>query len=146
MVEVCSGGGVLEMPPSVERDAQAILDLLDLGTCELSILLCDDATIRPLNRDYRRIDKPTDVLSFAQLDCAPASGESALLGDLVISLESAARQAAERGHDLPAELRILLIHGIFHLLGDDHEQEDEAEAMEAKERSMLDCLRERFGR
>jgi probable rRNA maturation factor len=106
------------------------------------VVLCDDAYIYPLNRDYRGKDKATDVLSFAQRE-----GEFALandiLGDVIISIETAQRQAQERGHTVEKEIRILLIHGILHLLGYDHIEDDEAEEMEAEERSILELLQQR---
>jgi probable rRNA maturation factor len=125
---------------TIERDAARILDAFGLGDAELSIVVCDDATIHPLNRDFRGKDNPTDVLSFAQREGLPVPGDHDLLGDVVISIETASRQAAERGHSLDTEVRILLVHGICHLLGYDHEADDEAEVMEAKEREILAIL------
>jgi probable rRNA maturation factor len=104
---------------------------------ELSIVLTDDATIHALNRQWRGKDRPTDVLSFSQLEAAGGAGTTAsrprrravdprtlgpkpVLGDVVVSLESAARQATRYGHDLTAELERLLVHGVLHLLGHDH--------------------------
>lgn len=104
---------------------------------ELSIVLCDDAFIHPLNLQWRQKDKPTDVLSFAQREGEEAREDDPVLGDVVISVETAARQAAERQHSLGTELRVLLVHGICHLLGYDHEEDDEAEEMEALERDLL---------
>lgn len=99
---------------------------------ELSILLCKDGYIRELNNQWRSKDAPTDVLSF------PQEEENGILGDLVISLDTAQRQADERKHDLKTELRILLVHGLLHLLGYDHEtsQEDLEEMSEAETRLM----------
>ena len=126
----------------VDQDARQVLSLFGLENGELSVVLCDDAYIYPLNRDYRGKDKATDVLSFAQRE-----GEFALandiLGDVIISIETAQRQAEERGHTVEKEIRILLIHGILHLLGYDHIEDDEAEEMEAEERSILDILQQR---
>ncbi len=123
----------------IEADAERILGSFDLAEAELSVLLCDDATIWPLNRDYRGKDRPTDVLAFAQRE-GLEMGQGDVLGDVVISLETAARQASERGHDPATEIRILLVHGICHLLGYDHEQDDEADVMEAREREILAML------
>lgn len=117
--------------------AEHVLTLLGLIDAELSIVLCDDATIHPLNRDYRGKDKPTDVLSFAQREGEFAFLEDNLLGDVIISMDTTIRQAQERGHSTEAELRVLLVHGILHLLGYDHIEDDEAEVMEAKEREIL---------
>lgn len=83
----------------------------------LSILLCGDARMRSLNREWRGMDLPTDVLSFS-------SGERDFLGDLVIDVPYAARQARRRGHTLAREVQILLAHGLLHLLGYDHEEDD----------------------
>ena len=83
----------------------------------LSILLCGDARMRTLNRRWRRLDRPTDVLSFP-------SGEMLSLGDLVIDVPYARRQARLRGHSTARELQILLAHGLLHLLGYDHEKDD----------------------
>lgn len=120
----------------VVRDAERVLAAFDLPGAELSVLLTDDATIQPLNARWRGKDRPTDVLSFSQLE-GEAIGQHEVLGDVVISLQTATRQAAERGHDTAQEVRVLLVHGICHLLGYDHEQDDEAEEMEALERELL---------
>ena len=123
-----------------QETASAVLQYLELLDAELSIVLCDDATIHPLNRDYRGKDKPTDVLSFAQREGEFAFLEDNLLGDVIISMETTRRQADERGHSVETELRVLLVHGILHLLGYDHIEDDEAEIMEAKEREILRLL------
>jgi len=117
--------------------AHSVLTYLDLQEAELSILLCDDATIHPLNRDYRGKDKPTDVLSFAQREGEFAFLDDNLLGDVIISMDTTIRQAEERTHSVETELRVLLVHGILHLIGYDHIEDDEAEIMEAKEREIL---------
>ena len=88
---------------------------------EVSVLLTGDAQIRELNRQYRRKDQPTDVLSF------PAHADAGgVAGDLVISLETASRAAQEHGHAVDDEVRILLLHGLLHLAGYDHETDDGA--------------------
>lgn len=94
---------------------------------ELSIVLCDDAFIRELNREWRGKDAATDVLSFGQDD-------PVVLGDVVISVETAARQAPGT---LEEELRVLLVHGLCHLLGFDHENEQDAAEMREREGEML---------
>lgn len=113
-----------------------LLVLVDRAHAEVSVLFCDDAVIQPLNRDWRGKDRPTDVLSFSQEE-GERIGDLDLLGDIVISVPTAARQAAERGHDTSYELRILLVHSVCHLIGYDHEDDDEAEQMEALERSLM---------
>lgn len=93
----------------------------------LSVLLCGDARMRALNRRFRRLDRPTDVLSFPAFE-APESRAAArrgeFLGDIVIDVPYAARQARRRGHTLQREVQILLAHGLLHLLGYDHERDD----------------------
>ena len=135
--------------PKVDRrrlvkDARALLALLDLPRTELSVMLCDDATIRPLNEEWRGKDAATDVLSFPQEE-AESPGRFTVppmvIGDIVISTETAARQAEEHGHDLETEVRVLLAHGLLHLVGHDHE-DDEALAirMREEERRLLEAL------
>jgi probable rRNA maturation factor len=141
IVDVTLSEGVAWPVEAVEADAARVLAEFGLEDAELSVLLCDDATIHPLNKQYRGKDKPTDVLSFSQLE-GEAVGRREVIGDVVISLETAARQARERRHDTAQEIRVLLVHGICHLLGYDHEQDDEAEAMEALERDLLEILHE----
>ncbi|CAI5520765.1 unnamed protein product [Closterium sp. Naga37s-1] len=91
-----------------------------VAAAEMSVLLCTDAYIRELNSEWRGVDAPTDVLSFPQ-DQPPGLSPLLLLGDVIISVETAQRQANERGHSLLDELRILMVHGMLHLLGYDHE-------------------------
>jgi probable rRNA maturation factor len=110
---------------------------------EVSVTLVDDARIKELNRTYRGLDRPTDVLSFALREgedsykLPPDAGIPELLGDVVISLPRARFQAAEYGHSLERELGYLLTHGILHLLGYDHETEEAAAVMRAKEEEVL---------
>ena len=127
-------------PVGVEAIAARTLDVLGLAESELSIVLCDDAFIHPLNRDYRGKDRPTDVLSFAQREGEESDPDDPVLGDIVISVERAQAQADERGHSLETEMRVLLVHGILHLLGYDHEEDADAEEMEAEERRILSRL------
>jgi probable rRNA maturation factor len=86
---------------------------------DVEILLAGDATLRRLNRDFRAKDKPTDILSFP----APPDFADGHAGDLAISLQTAQRQAAEHGHTLAEEVRVLLLHGLLHLSGMDHESD-----------------------
>lgn len=104
---------------------------------ELSIALVGDVEMQRLNASYRGKDRPTDVLSFEMGDETPGDG-SRLLGDVAISLDTAARQAAERGVPVAEEIRVLLAHGILHLLGYDHERSrPEARRMFARQRALL---------
>ena len=107
---------------------------------EVSILLTNDAGITDLNREYRGIDTPTDVLSFSQVegeDVSAAPGEPVLLGDVVISVETAQRQAMERGCALEDEMEVLLAHGLLHLLGYDHADPKQEKLMFAKQEEIL---------
>ena len=124
----------------VEQTAIQALDVLGKSAHELSIVLTDDAHIRVLNRDFRGKDVPTDVLSFGQMEGEPFVSPVPILGDLVISMETASRQAVERGHPLEAELRILLVHGLMHLLGHDHLDANERAEMAAAEDELLAAL------
>jgi probable rRNA maturation factor len=99
-----------------------ILARLGLAEAELSILLTGDPEIHDLNLSYRGKDKPTDVLSFPQDAEDNVEGLPKILGDVVISLDTTERQAAEKGHSFDRELTVLLIHGILHLIGYDHER------------------------
>lgn len=108
----------------------------------LSITLVDDRGIQALNREHRGKDKATDVLSFPLYErgeAAHADGER-LLGDIVISVDTARRQAADYDAPLQNEIYRLLIHGILHVLGHDHEESEEREAMEAEERRLAAAI------
>ena len=104
---------------------------------ELSVTLTSDDAIAQIAGDFGRERRPTDVLAFALLDSPGAEFRGDALGDVIISVDTAARQARERGVSLGAELRDLLIHGILHLLGMDHERDSDARHM----RSLEDHLR-----
>ncbi|GAV65512.1 LOW QUALITY PROTEIN: UPF0054 domain-containing protein/Hydrolase_3 domain-containing protein, partial [Cephalotus follicularis] len=117
-----------------------IHDVGGFESVELSILLCNDDFIRKLNKEWRDEDRATDVLSMSE-HIPHLKLPILMLGDIVISVETAARQAEERGHTLLDEIRILLIHGLLHLLGFDHEISEEAEAeMEEEEELLLKSL------
>lgn len=103
---------------------------------EISATLVTDAEIRALNRRYRGIDKATDVLSFSIGDVNPDSG-AVVLGDIVISAETAARQAELYGHGIERELAFLTVHGALHLLGYDHANKSDEEVMYAKQEQIL---------
>ena len=130
----------LEAAGDVLGLANAALVVLSRSESELSILLTDDVQIQDLNRDYRNKDAPTDVLSFGQDDGEAFPGTVPVLGDLVISLQTAERQATELGHPVAAEVRVLLVHGLLHLLGHDHIEEEERAEMAAAEDALLAAL------
>ena len=122
------------------RVARRLLRRLDLGETELSILLVNDREMRALNRRYRGIDRTTDVLAFAQQEGAGSTPDG-LLGDVVISVDTARRQARDAGSSLGAEADRLLIHGLLHLLGYDHERSAaEARRMQRRERMLASWL------
>jgi probable rRNA maturation factor len=100
--------------------SRRILARTRVPRASVSILLCGDRRVRTLNREYRGKDRPTDVLSFPSGDLLGAGG-AGFLGDLVIGVPYAARQARALDHSLSREIQVLLVHGILHLLGHDHE-------------------------
>ncbi len=111
---------------------------------ELSIVITDEETVQALNREYRGVDAPTDVLSFPMLEGTPPEGvpptpeeEVTYLGDVVIALPVAERQAREYGHSLQEELRLLTVHGVLHLLGYDHATPEEEARMWARQEAIL---------
>lgn len=114
-----------------------MLRTLERDDAELSLVLVGDEEIRQLNAEYRGKDRATDVLSFSLLEGAHASRRGALLGDVVVSLETAERQALRAGRRLEEEVLRLLAHGVLHLLGHDHEERGEARRMRAAERHVL---------
>lgn len=108
---------------------------------EVSVLLSDDATVAALNREYRGQDRPTNVLSFpAGAPAWPGSPQPALLGDVIVAFETTRREAETEGRRLADHLTHLLVHGTLHLLGYDHDNDDEAETMEAREIELLAAL------
>ena len=131
---------------AIVRRAAGILELLDVDGAELSVVLCDDAFIHGLNRDYRGIDRPTDVLSFPQDGAGGPAGGARVLGDVVISIDAAARQAKDRGCATGDEVTALLVHGVLHLLGWDHEAPAEAQAMAERAEAIERALSRRNAR
>jgi probable rRNA maturation factor len=133
LVRVSTEGGPFEGASAavVRRRAGKMLDALELHGVELSVALVSDPVIHALNRDFRKKDRPTDVLAFAMREERPRSGapaksarrpgEREVLGDVIISLPTAARQARGRRRPLLDEVTMLLAHGLLHLLGWDHE-------------------------
>ncbi len=135
---------------------EAVLKMENTGdNVEVSLLITGQKRIHQLNRDYRGIDRPTDVLSFAmQEECPSEKGEDFSfvappdgikhLGEVIISYPQAVIQAEERGHSVKKEVAVLIIHGILHLLGYDHIEDKEAEQMEAREKIILESLAGEF--
>lgn len=119
---------------AVSRTLETIGGLAD---AEVSVVLADDAAVHALNREYRGVDRPTDVLSFSQREGEGADPNDPILGDIVISLDRVAAQAADYGHSFDRELGFLTVHGVLHLLGWDHQQPDEEQRMMAKTEEIL---------
>jgi probable rRNA maturation factor len=123
------------------RDAiAAAAAALANSSADVSIVLSDDAAVRLLNRDWRGIDKPTNVLSFPAAK-PDAERPPALLGDVIVAYETIAREAAEDAKPFLHHLAHIVVHGYLHLLGYDHQTDSEAGAMERLERDILSLLR-----
>lgn len=133
----------LETLSQIELEEQISLDLDQ--AYELSLRLTDDTEIQTLNAQYRHIDKPTDVLAFAALEVDSPQIEELrslplYLGDIVISVETAQRQADQQGHDLSYELAWLAAHGLLHLLGWDHPDDDHLMRMLSQQEALLQVI------
>ncbi|NOY99409.1 MAG: rRNA maturation RNase YbeY [Chloroflexi bacterium] len=127
-------------PDLLERAARAALAQQSAPEgVELTILLTDDAQVQTLNRDYLGIDAPTDVLSFPAHERDPETG-SVYLGDIIVSAPRAAKQAQTGGHPLEAEIQLLVVHGVLHLLGHDHAEAGEKARMWAEQAKILASL------
>lgn len=141
-----------EQQQLLERVLQSGLTLHHHDAAEASVILVDNEYIRDLNQQYRGLDQPTDVLSFAMLDDSadelpvltedsPASPEDRpeLLGDIFISVERAVEQAEDYGHSVNRELCYLAVHGLLHLLGFDHQNPQDQERMRQAEEEILNA-------
>lgn len=125
---------------NLEETARLALELANVpAEGGISVFLTDDQELHQLNKEHLGIDAPTDVLSFPIPFEDPESGTS-YLGDILISVPTAVRQAEAGGHPLEDEIRLLLVHGILHLLGHDHTTSEEKEAMWRIQDSILDAL------
>lgn len=126
----------------IKQQIDKVLGSLDCNEHEISILFVGDQGIRDLNRQFRGMDRPTDVLSFPQLsEDEPEPPGAHVLGDVAISLETARNQSKDHGLSLEEELTLLLIHGILHLLGYDHEiSSQEEERMRKKTRELFELI------
>lgn len=119
---------------ALRRRARMILKAIGESRSELSVALVDDSEIKELNGQWRNKNRPTDVLSFSLIEGDHADWRGGMLGDVVISVETAAVQAKERHRSLDETVGRLLVHGVLHLIGHDHEEDDEAREMAAEER------------
>ena len=128
----------------VELAVSETLRMHNSENCEVSVLLTDDPHITQLNREYRDIDASTDVLAFAMQegdDNNPMTTN--ILGDVVISLETAERQAKSQSHSLEDEVIFLTVHGVLHLLGYDHQTQNDASVMFEKQETIIQRLNSR---
>ena len=120
---------------AVRAAINAAADEISSPAGEVAVVLTDDAAIRKLNKQWRKIDKPTNVLSF------PAAKSGAMLGDIVIAYETLARESRDEGKQFTHHLSHLAVHGFLHLMGYDHQNDSDAEAMEDLERAILARLK-----
>ncbi len=143
----CSRAGSSADPRTVRRRAGKILHALGRAHSELSILLCNDDLIRDLNREHRDVDSATDVLSFSMQNEDDPVDPARMLGDVVISIETAVRQANRHGCSVIDEVTTLLVHGVLHLVGYDHRDDAEEGRMNALARHLegiVSTQRKRF--
>ena len=142
-IEFARRGAGREYPSAnLKKIAASILTAVEQSHAELSVALVGDQEMRPLNAKFRKKNKTTDVLSFPADPALPAQAD--LLGDVIISVEQAKRQAGDRKTSLEIEIVTLLIHGILHLLGYDHERSQrKAKIMATREQKLLSHLCER---
>ena len=134
----------VEVAENIRRAAEMVGKLYGVENGEVSVTLTDDEHIHEMNRQYRGIDRPTDVLSFAlhESDEPPVEGGPAVdeLGDIILSVERAQAQAAEYGHSVRREITFLTVHGMLHLLGYDHIEEQDRVEMEEEQRYVMEKL------
>jgi len=128
-IDIAVEDGVAVDTESVEATLIFTLEYLGIGPCEVSVSVVGDETMRQLNKQYRNLDEPTDVLSFAQEEGEEVFGSVRILGDIVISLDTMERNALLFDVEPSIELQRLLIHGVLHLLGRDHATNEEREEM-----------------
>lgn len=132
-----------EINALAQKVAQEVLVAEGAGQeAEVSIVFVDDEFIQHLNRQYRGVDCPTDVLAFPMLEGEPLAGpeEELLLGDVVVSLPAAQKQKLASGHSLNREIAYLIAHGVLHLLGYDHQTAGQKRVMREKEEAVLKRL------
>lgn len=145
LIDIRTEGFPVELEQVIEKIAGDSLRYEGFSeNCEISVSIVDNEEIREINRQFRAIDRPTDVLSFPQLTFAegeiPDQNENGeiVLGDIIISLERAKEQAQEYGHSLKREIAFLTAHSMLHLLGYDHMEEEEEKEMFAKQKEILE--------
>jgi probable rRNA maturation factor len=129
-----------DLSDRVVSAASKALALKPAGPCELSLVFADDATVKALNAEWRGKDKPTNVLSFPALPVKLGDRLPPLLGDVILAFETVARESLEEGKPTEHHISHLVLHGFLHLLGYDHETDEQADEMEALERRILASL------
>ena len=140
-----------ELRNTMEKAAEKAVEMegLPASNCQLSVTFVSPEEIHELNRDYRGVDRVTDVLSFPQYEADELSyyagnpdetPDELMIGDVVICLEKAKSQAEEYGHSLERELIYLFTHSVLHLLGYDHEEDEDKSVMRAREEEIMDWL------
>ena len=131
-----------ELVDLLSQLVEIALNDTEYPTAEVGLVFTDNDYIAELNKQYRNVDGPTDVLSFAMLEgeTLQDGSDSIMLGDVVISLERAREQAEEYGHGLTREIAYLTVHGVLHLLGYDHETDTEKKVMREKEERILSLV------
>ena len=125
---------------ALKRTMQSLLSAVDERDASISVTLVDDPAIQSINRDHRGKDKPTDVLSFPLEPWDVDGTQERMLGDIVISIDTARRQAADYDATLQNEIYRLLIHGLLHVMGHDHMEPEERAEMEAEERRLAAAI------
>ena len=122
------------------------LDALGCSRCSVSLVLTTDDSIKKLNREWRHKDTPTDVLSFPMYEVGQVSLVDATLGDIVISVDTAKRQAVSRQHPIESELTVLFVHGLCHLMGHNHGDTESAKGMARLENQLVCVMTEGLNR
>lgn len=129
---------------TVNEAAQKVAELYGLDNAQVSITLTDNPHIHEINRTYRKVDRPTDVISFALNEGEEPEIEGGapinVLGDIIISVERAKEQAADYGHSVRREIAFLTVHGMLHLLGYDHIKEEDRKEMRKEEDFVMEKL------
>lgn len=143
----------LELEKMIKTAIESTLELENIKVeTEVSMILIDNAEIHELNKQFRSVDRPTDVLSFPQLEgedfnmainddtALDIDEEAVMLGDIALSLERADEQASEYGHSFEREVAYLTVHSMLHLLGYDHMEDEEKKIMREKEEKVMDII------
>ena len=130
-----------KMTNLIENACKSVLDILGYTSCKVSILITDNEGIWEINRNFRNIDAPTDVLSFPNiLDFSEIGSELPFIGDIALSVDRAIGQAEEYNHSIEREFAFLVVHGMLHLLGYDHIEKEDEIVMIEKQKEVLEHM------